>query len=157
MKRQIVKGTTMLLLVVALAFVTAVASANAQSRLARAEVPWEFNANNATLPAGQYYIADLATGGGVVKISNTKEAKSLFAMTVPLSRNGNTEKGKLVFHRYGNRYFLAEIWVAGEREGQKLRKSKEEKAIENEMAIISSKTELPQRTYELVEVALVRN
>jgi hypothetical protein len=157
MKRQLVRGTTMLLLVVALAFVTGIASANAQSRLARAEVPWEFVANNLTLPSGQYYIADLATGGGVVKISNSKEAKNVFAMTLPLSRRGNSEKGKLVFHRYGNRYFLAEIWIAGEPEGLKLRKSREEKAIENEMAIISSKTELPQRTYELVEVALVRN
>jgi hypothetical protein len=156
MKRQIVKGTTMLLLVVALSLVTAVV-ANSQSRLARADVPWEFNANNTTLPAGHYNIGEFATGSGVVKISNTQEAKNVFAMTLPLSRKGNSEKGKLVFHRYGNRYFLAEIWVAGEREGQKLRKSKEEKAIENEMAIISSKTELPQRTYELVEVALVRN
>ena len=155
MKRQLVKGTTMLLLAVALAFVTA-ASTNAQSRMARAEVPFEFVANNVTLPAGQYLIRD-GSGGQLVKISNAKAAKSVFAMTVGLSRKGNTEKGKLVFHRYGNRYFLAEIWAAGERDGQKLQKSKEEKAIENEMAAISTKTQLPQRTYELVEVALAKN
>ncbi|HSE31392.1 MAG TPA: hypothetical protein VLA93_07420 [Pyrinomonadaceae bacterium] len=157
MKRQLVKGTTMLLLAVALAFVTAVASTNAQSRRSRAEVPFEFVANNMTLPAGQYYIADLSTGREIVKIINTKQAKTVFAMTIPLSRNRDSEKAKLVFHRYGNRYFLAEIWAAGEQEGQKLRKSREEKAIENEMAAISSKTQVAQRTYERVEVALVSN
>lgn len=154
MRKQVVRGTTMLMLVMSLAFVTAVA-ANGQSRLSRSDVPFEFVANNQTLPAGHYDIADL-TAGQVIKISNVKEAKALFATTIPVSRRGDTDKGKLVFHRYGNRYFLAEIWVAGEREGQKLRKSREEKAIENEMAMINSKTDQAARSYERVEIALVR-
>ena len=147
----------MLLLGVAVALVTAVASANAQSRLS-ADVPFEFVANNQTLPAGQYYISDLiTTGREVVRISNSKQAKGVFALTMPLTRKGASDTGTLVFHRYGNRYFLAEIWPAGDREGQRLHKSKEEKAIQNEMAAISTKTALPQRTYERVEIALVRN
>lgn len=154
MKTQFVRGTSMLLLVMALALVTAVA-ANGQSRRASADVPFEFVAADKTLPAGQYNISDGTSGREVVRISNAKQGKGVFVMTLALSRKGNSEKGKLVFRRYGNRYFLAEIWTAGE--GQKLRKSKEEKAIENEMAIISSKTELPQRSYELVEIALGRN
>src|SRR5205807_5617914 len=39
MRKQMLKGFTMLMLVVALAFVTAVASANGQSRAAKADVP----------------------------------------------------------------------------------------------------------------------
>lgn len=154
MKTEFVRGTTMLLLVMALAFVTAVA-ANGQSRLSRTDVPFEFVANNQTLPAGHYDVADL-TAGQVIKISNVKEAKAIFANTMPVSRKGDIDTGKLVFHRYGNRYFLAEIWVAGEREGQQLRKSKEEKAIQNEMAMIRSKTDQPAFSYERVEIALVR-
>ena len=156
MKRQIVRGTTMLLLVVALAFVTAVVTANAQSRRSNADVPFEFVASNKTLPAGQYTIADSTLAGNVVRISARKKDASVFAMTVGLSRKAANDEGKLVFHRYGNRYFLAEIWTGGDREGQKLPKSREEKSIENELAIISSKTELPQRSYERVEIALVR-
>lgn len=155
MSKQLVRGTMMLLLVVALAFVTAVA--NGQSRRSIADVPFEFVAGDKTLPAGHYSIADMTMGREVVKISATKKDASVFAMTVRLSRNAADDQGKLVFHRYGNRYFLAEIWTAGDREGQKLRKSREEKAIESELAIISSKTELPQRTYERVEIALGRN
>ncbi len=156
MKRQIVRGTTMLLLAVALAFVTAVASANAQSRRSIADVPFEFVAGNKTLPAGHYTIADSTLAGNVVQITARKKDASVFAMTVGLSTKAANEEGKLVFHRYGNRYFLAEIWTGGNREGQKLSKSREEKSIENELAIISSKTELPQRSYERVEIALVR-
>jgi hypothetical protein len=154
MKRQLVRGTTMLLVVMALAFVTAVA--NGQSLRAVADVPFEFVAGNRTLPAGHYNLSDATNGREVVKISGREKNATIFAMTVPLSRGNAADRGKLVFRRYGNRYFLAEIWTGGEREGQKLRKSKEEKAIENEMAIISSKTDLAQRSYEVVEIALAR-
>jgi hypothetical protein len=156
MKRELVKGTTMLLLIVSLAFVTAVA-ANAQSRRANADVPFDFVAGNRTLPAGHYNIADSTTGREVVRISELKQAKGVFALTILVSSREAPKQSKLVFHRYGNRYFLAEIWNAGDREGQKLMKSREEKSIENELAIISSKTELPQRSYERVEIALGRN
>jgi hypothetical protein len=156
MKRQLVRGTTMLLLFVALAFVTAAASAKAQSRRSNADVPFEFVAGNKTLPAGHYNIADSTLAGEVVKISAREKEASVFAMTVRLSSKAANDQGKLVFHRYGNRYFLAEIWTGGDREGQKLMKSREEKAIENELAIIASKTELPRRAYERVEIALGR-
>ena len=156
MRKQVVRGTTMMLLLAALVLVTAVASANAQTARATANVPFEFVVGSKTLPAAQYTISDMS-GPQVVKISARKENASLFATTIPLSRNASDDKGKLVFHRYGNRYFLAEIWSPGERQGQKLKKSQEERSIENEMAIISSKTDTVARTFERVEIALGRN
>jgi hypothetical protein len=36
------------------------------------------------------------------------------------------ERSKLVFHRYGDRYFLAQIWVAGYNSGRELPKSRQE-------------------------------
>lgn len=157
MRKQVVRGTTMMLLLAALVFVTAVASANAQSRLTSADVPFEFVVGERTLPAARYNISDATLGSEVVKIMARTANANVFATTIPISRKASDDKGKLVFHRYGNRYFLAEIWSPGERRGQKLRKSKEEKSIENEMAIISSKTDLVARTYERVEIALGRN
>ena len=156
MKRQLLRGTMMSLLVVALTLVSAAASA-AQSRMAAANVPFEFVAANKTLPAGHYSISSSTGGSEVIKISARQKSANVFAMTIPLSRSKSTDKGKLVFRRYGNRYFLAEIWAAGEREGLKLQKSREEKAIENELAAISSKSDLAQRSFERVEIALVKN
>ena len=152
MARQLIKGMTMLLMIVALAFATAVAS-NAQSA---ANVPFEFMAGNKSLPAGHYYISNSTSGGEVVRIRAAKNETSVFSMTMRVIKGTAAEESKLVFHRYGNRYFLAEIWRAGETEGQKLLKSREEKAIEREWASITSKSELAQRGYERVEIALVR-
>lgn len=157
MRKQVVRGTTMMLLLAALVLVTAVASANAQTARATANVPFEFVVGSKTLPAAHYTISDMTSGSQVVKISAREENANLFATTIPLSRKASDDKGKLVFHRYGNRYFLAEIWSPGERQGQKLKKSQEEKSIENEMAIISSKTDSVARTFERVEIALGRN
>jgi hypothetical protein len=152
MARQLFKGMTMLLMIMALAFVTAVASANAQSI---ANVPFEFVAGSKNLPAGQYYFSDSTAGGEIVRITAAKKDMSVFSMTVGLSSNRRVEESKLVFRRYGNRYFLAEIWTAGEHQGQKLLKSREEKAIERELASIHAKSEMAQRS-ERVEIALVK-
>ena len=152
MARQLIKGMTMLLMILALAFVTAVA-ANAQSA---ANVPFEFVAGTTSLPAGHYYISNSTSGGEIVRIRSAKQEASVFSLTTRLNKGTAAEASKLVFHRYGNRYFLAEIWRAGETEGQKLLKSREEKAIEREWAAITSKSELAQRGYERVEIALVR-
>lgn len=145
MKRQIVKGMTMVLMVAALALVGAVASASGQT--ARADVPFEFVAGSKTLAAGHYELSTANSAGEVLKIRGTEQ--SIFLLTMSATKNQIADKGKLVFRRYGNRYFLAEIWTAGHAEGRRLMKSKEEKAIARELASIKS-------NYERVEIALVR-
>ena len=151
MTKQLIKGMTMLLLIVALAFVTAVA-ANAQSN---ANVPFEFVVGSKSLPAGHYRITNATAGGQVVRIASATNEMSVFNLAMRTTNGRAAKESKLVFHRYGNRYFLAEIWRSGETEGQKLLKSREEKAIERELASIASKSELAQRGYERIEIALV--
>ena len=151
MARQLLKGMTMLL--IALAFSTA--SAYAQSTRSSAEIPFDFMVGNETLAAGRYNISNATPGGEIVKIAAAAEANSVTRMTSKVGGGPRRQSsGKLVFHKYGNRYFLAEIWVAGESQGQKLMKSRDEKALERELASITSKSELAQRSYERVEVAL---
>lgn len=151
MTKQLIKGMAMLLLLVALAFVTAVASANAQST---ANVPFDFVAGGKSMAAGKYIVSNSTSGGEIVRISSSSN-ETVFNLTTRLNNGRPAQKSKLVFHRYGHRYFLAEIWKAGESEGQKLVKSREEKAIERELASITSKSEFAQRGYERVEIALV--
>jgi len=156
MSRQLIKGMTMLLLVVALAFVSAVVSANAQSSSARADIPFEFAVGSKTLSAGQYNISAANATGDVVKVSGRDTNETAMRLTIGLTNGARADKSKLVFHRYGNRYFLTEVWNAGEKDGRQLMKSKEEKAIERELASIQSKTEFAQGGYERIEIALVR-
>ena len=157
MANQIIKGLTMLMIVVALAFVAAVASANGQSsQQAVAKIPFEFVVGDKSLPAGEYGVGSLNASGEVLRIRSTEDDDSAIRLTSPITRNSAPDKGTLVFHRYANHYFLTQVWSAGETTGRQLMKSKQERAIEREMAAISSKSESAQSRYEIVEVVAVR-
>jgi hypothetical protein len=155
MTRQLIKGMTMLLLVVALALVSAVASAHAQSNTtAVADIPFEFVAGGKSLAAGHYTLSAATAGGQVVSIRGAEQM--VMTLTNGITNRAPQDKGRLVFRRYGNKYFLAEIWKPGESSGRELMKSKEEKATQRELASIRAKTKSGGTNYELVEIALVK-
>jgi len=66
MAKQIIKGLSMLMLVVALAFVTSVVSAYGQSSRQVATIPFQFSVGDKDLPAGQYDVAGIAGHDAVV-------------------------------------------------------------------------------------------
>ncbi len=103
MERQIVKGFTMLMLIVALSFVSAVVSVNGQTPTIAANIPFEFNVGDETLPSGAYTVkAATATGSALlIKGQDSKAAAMRLAHFVEASKA--PEKAKLVFHRYGQR------------------------------------------------------
>jgi hypothetical protein len=47
-------------------------------------------------------------------------------------------ESKLVFNRYGDHYFLSQIWEAGDNAGRELMKSREERQLERELAKTSN-------------------
>jgi hypothetical protein len=152
MGKQILKGFTMLMLVVGLAFVSAVVSANGQATgQVTADLPFQFVVGDKSLPAGKY-VAKSNTGSRVVAIENRASHGSAMRITSDISGNGKSEKARLIFHRYGNRYFLAEVWM-GERNGSQLTKSREEKALERELASLASKGGSERQTFELIAIA----
>jgi len=76
----------------------------------RAQIPFNFVAGSSRLAAGEYTVQ---IGGRTDRAlamcgPQQRECVSLIA-TVVASRIPN-DRGKIVFHRYGNRYFLSEIW-----------------------------------------------
>ena len=158
MAKQIIKGLTMLLLIVAVAFVTAVASANAQSsRHDVAKIPFEFVVGDKTLPAGEYEVTGITSSGEVLRIRSKEQNQSVLRMTQTITHGSPADKGKLVFRRYADQYFLAEVWSGGDTSGRQLMKSKQERAIERELASIPNKGEWAQAGYEIVEIAAVRH
>jgi len=157
MTKQITKGLTMLLLIVAVAFVTAVASANGQSKHQVAKIPFEFIVGDKTLPAGQYDVTGITANNEVLRIRATEQNQTVLRMTNSITHSSPADKGKLVFRRYADQYFLAEVWSAGDNSGRQLMKSKRERALQRELASIPSKGEWAQGGYEIVEVAAVRH
>ena len=154
MAKQMIKGLTMLMLVLVLSLVTSVVSANGQSsKRVVANIPFEFTVGNNELPAGTYAVEPATSGSPAMKIVGRENAKSTIRLSSLLQRS-TSEKGKLVFHRYANRYFLVEIWSTGEREGRKLNKSNSERAMERELA---SNAKPSEQRFERIEIAaLVR-
>ena len=94
----------------------------------KVNVPFDFVVNGAMLPSGEYSVQGLALGNAISIRKADYTAKALVLGTRCQSPK-TSEKSKLVFHRYGNRYFLAQIWMAGENAGLELAKSRVETEI----------------------------
>jgi hypothetical protein len=157
MQNQVLKGATMFLLIAAVALMAALVSAHAQSVTVVADVPFEFAVGSKSLTAGEYSVRAFTARGDTVQISNRDSHDSAIRLTQSIQARLVPQQTKLVFHRYGQRYFLAEIWNGGERTGRQLVKSAEERALENQLAAIPSKGEVAQSNYERVEIlAMVR-
>lgn len=153
MKMNILKGFTMLMLLVSVTLAAAVVSANAQSTAIKANIPFEFVVGDKTLPAGDYSVTTANTAHDALRIQSADGKNSALRLSGPTEQK-NKGRSRMVFHRYGQNYFLAEVWKGGT-EGRELAKSKQERAIERELASIPSKSDLAQSTYETVVVVAV--
>ena len=79
----------------------------AQSKC-KATIPFAFSADQKALPAGEYRIT---TTDHVLEIRNysTNEVADVIAQH---DESTKPQVSRLVFHKYGDRYFLAEVWTA---------------------------------------------
>jgi hypothetical protein len=135
MGKQLLKGLTMLIAIMTLAMVSAVVSANGQSLKAKANVPFEFAVGDRNLPAGTYAVSTINSAGDAVRINGVDTKDSAVRLTS--TADGRANHAKLVFHRYGERYFLAQIWTSPE-DGRQLMTSRQEQAIKKELSRIAS-------------------
>jgi hypothetical protein len=117
------------LLHISIAAVLAAGAVYAQSSISlNANVPFDFVAGEKTLPAGHYTVAQ-APALGVLMIRSSETKGAVFAMTNPVYSPAGRNESKLVFHRYGNAYFLSEVW-GSENAGGQLPASKEDRKLE---------------------------
>jgi hypothetical protein len=102
----------------------------AQQGALRVNVPFAFTVGDKAMPAGEYRVAELSWAQQTVQvIAQSDGDASIMVMTNAVVRAGKAPTPRLTFHRYGNRYFLTEIWI-GDTQGRQLVKSR----AENELA-----------------------
>jgi hypothetical protein len=103
------------------------AYAQLSSKPIKVNIPFDFRAGNITLPAGEYRLDTIYATGSLV-LSGTDSQRMLvhFNAAETLVASSST---KLIFHRYGDRYFLHEVWVQGENRGRELPATRLEKEI----------------------------
>ena len=101
----------------------------------RVNIPFEFNVRGRTLPAGHYEIKRIGDEPEGLEISDIRQshAHAMFE-TEPVDSSRPARHGEVVFHRYGDQYFLSEIWSAGIQTGRELPVSKQERVVKREMA-----------------------
>jgi len=130
------------------AFTIAVVSANGQSIRAVAQIPFDFVIGDKVLPAGEYTVNAMTQDGSVLRIHNDEAGQAATRVTnTVIAKSSRNSKSRLIFHRYGQTYFLAEVWREGDSEGRLLQQSKKERSMRHELgALAQTKCE----TVELV-------
>jgi len=137
MQGKVIKRLAMLSLVSMFTLCAAVASANAQlSNPIRAKIPFDFNVGEKKLPAGEYTFSRLSgfSDNKVMSVSGADASAHVFQSTFGAEVLTPKDKSTLVFNRYGDQYFLEQIWSGGEQEGTQVPQSRSERTIRRQLA-----------------------
>lgn len=101
----------------------------------RANVPFEFVVGDKTFPAGKIITRGVnASEAGAVSIRSLNSGEQATRIGRRLTSTDASNQGKLVFHKYGDRYYLAEVWVPGYKAWQ-VEKSSSERALQREARV----------------------
>lgn len=92
-------------------------------------IPFQFNVGNQTLPPGDYRVETQLTGSARMQLLRQVDSNRVVILsTLPLESRVESPDPMLVFHRYGQTYFLAQIWGGGQI-GRALPESNREKEM----------------------------
>ncbi|MEK7406743.1 MAG: hypothetical protein AAB225_16830 [Acidobacteriota bacterium] len=114
-------------LILGLLAVALVAFPQSTPRL-NADIPFEFYVGGTVLPAGQYQMDQMGTAGTLAVRSFENKAAAVVLAQPARSRSVESQS-RLIFNKYGDTYFLAQIWRAGTNEGISLKRSKREREL----------------------------
>jgi hypothetical protein len=123
----------LLSLFIALAFVLTIYPAAARAQIEgdlEVNIPFQFHAGNARLPAGTYRLHMVSDGdSNVMEITSADGSTSAVFAVHQEYPDSIPAKGELIFDKYGDRYFLAKVFDGGNPIGSALTESRYEKTL----------------------------
>ena len=125
MKRQAFMILTTLSLLVILAATSVYAQIS--NVLGVAKIPFKFSVGNKVLPAGEYTVSQMTPDTLVIR--NVDFSASDIVLTIPTRAGTTPNESELVFNRYGDQYFLSEVWMRGNDTGHELGKPRGEQKL----------------------------
>ena len=143
------KTVTTIIAAVGLFLTMAVASVSAQTPTgAEVNIPVDFSAGKASLKAGTYVI--IRKSDSMLQIRHANEKKTIL-VNAPLTIGSRDYRAgeRLVFNRYGDEYFLTQVWFTAD-QGKQLLPSNAETSAARELVKRNMK---PER----VEIAVRRS
>jgi hypothetical protein len=96
----------------------------------RVKVPFKFVVGNRTVPAGDYVVHSASTNGMIVGIQNSEAKVNLMSMVSPADTAKGANTYALMFHQYGDRYYLFGMRLGDSGTVFKLPESKAEKELQ---------------------------
>jgi hypothetical protein len=135
MKKATVRGFAKFGLLAVMMIVAAGVSAKAQTLEYRltANIPFDFSVADKKLPAGKYWInrAQQSQGDTVLQVRSANGSSAgVVRLTIPVNTLHPMTSASLIFNRYGNEYFLSEVWPKGGSVGRGLPKTRAERELE---------------------------
>jgi len=100
----------------------------------RVTIPFDFIVRGRTLPAGKYLIRRIGDTPDGLTVYNINSHQHALFESEPVEKERAPKRGEVVFHEYGDTYFLAEIWTGGEQTGRELIPSRAERRLEHDLA-----------------------
>ena len=119
-------------LLVLLTFASALGQSDRQTII---HIPFNFSVGEKAFPAGKYVIERNRKDSDTVWVIKRKDnAGKAMLLTRPVRANDTQQETRLVFRQYGDLYFLAEFWTAGDQTGREIQVSDREKALDKALA-----------------------
>src|SRR5262245_1856422 len=120
-------------LLAVMTIIAASVSANAQTLQYRltANIPFDFSVAGHKLPAGKYWVSRAQPNNGdtVIQIRSADGHSNITRLTIPVYAYNPVKSSSLIFNRYGDEYFLSEIWTKGGATGREVTKSRAEREL----------------------------
>ena len=97
-------------------------------------VAFDFYVRDRVLPAGDYSVSELTNDGMALQLRSADNHKALAVLTQSAEVAGRqTRAPHLIFHRYGEQYFLAAVWLRADA-GRTVVASRRERSLRRELA-----------------------
>ena len=111
----------------------------AQSKVVRVDIPFDFTVGKQVLPAGTYTIK--TESQGLIAIRNHDKPVTVLTL---VDRDGAkaSDNGKLMFHKYGDQYFLSEILCGWADMDVTVPSSKAEERVRLQQAMVHPSSEV---------------
>ena len=120
MNRRLIHNSVLLLL--------AAASAFAEQPF-QAQIPFSFHLGGSVLPSGAYSVYREGGAREVVHFRSADGKSSVMMFSHGIESLAYATRAKLVFNRYGDQYFLTQVWPGNSNAGRELPKTRLEEEV----------------------------
>ena len=90
------------------------------------QIPFPFHVGDSVLPAGSYTAGAHLGSGSLIVLRSADGKSSVMALSNGAHSSDGRTQPRLIFNRYGDEYFLFQVWTGSDGDGRQLMQSRHE-------------------------------